>query len=59
MPNTCPVCAHRVSNWHMATGKAITINELLYHISCIGDITIKELSEIQLLEVIRGKKAAS
>ncbi len=47
----CPVCTHRVSEWQMSTGKAIVINGLIFHIACLGDITIKEFTEKELTEL--------
>ena len=41
----CPVCVKTVSNWAMATGKAIQINAIMYHIVCVGETKIREIAE--------------
>ena len=43
----CPICVKEISNWSHATGKAVKINGIFYHINC--------LSETKVQEIIDGK----
>lgn len=41
----CPVCIKEVSNWSVATGKAVKIRGVLIHLNCLEGSTIRQAEE--------------
>lgn len=41
----CPVCVDVVTNWAVATGKAVQINGILYHLKCVEESSTKAVAE--------------
>lgn len=46
-PDVCVLCTKRVSNWEMACGKTVIVNDQVTHKACLmdHDISIAELEK--------------
>lgn len=43
MLKICPLCGERISDWSMATGRVIEVNNIIYHKRCLEEARIKDL----------------
>lgn len=41
----CPVCTLWISEWSVYTGKTTTVNAIVYHTSCLKNVTLVEVEK--------------
>ena len=42
----CPICGTYISMWQIAGGKTLTLNDQLFHKSCLDEKTIAEIQKV-------------